>query len=357
MAIQMVLLKDVEMTQRKQAQLPRASARRKKIHYEPTERDYEILKYVMEYYILTVWQLTNLHYSSGSAKYASAVLQVLSGNSKDNPSERYLHRDALAKKTTGQPTNIFFLATDGINYLRQNGYPTLTRRFRPSEAGEVSFHEVLHTLNVNDVLIAARNLQKCAPDIRLEAWLHDFDLRRQRAKVEYERRISEARGGGISSERVKIDPDGMLDFRMTLANSEKERRRVILTEVDRGTETEIERFKKKLSAYVHYALPGGAFEEQFGKANKRVAWIVTKGGERRMNTIRKWCEDELLEQGLEHEFNLFRFTSVEQVTEVNKETGEVKKREALAIDPKTLFLSPVWYKPYHAEPDILLWKP
>lgn len=354
---QMVLLKEWEMTQRKQGQAAPKPVRNRKIHYEPTELDYEILKYVMEYYILTTWQLVALHYSPTSATRANTKLQILSGNHPQIPAERYLHRDGLAKKTAGNPTYIYVLATDGMNYLRKNGFPSLTRRFRPSEAGELSYNAVLHALNVNDVLIAARNLPKYAPDIRLESWLHDFDLQKTPAKVVYERRIAEGRGGGISDERVKIDPDGMLDFRLQLVGSDKERRRVILTEIDRGSETEIERFKKKLSAYVYYALPGAAFEEMFGKANKRIAWIVTKGGQRRMQTIKKWCEDELREQGLEHEFNLFRFTYVEPITELNQTTGEVKKREALAIDPTTLFLSPVWYKPFHTEPDTLLWKP
>jgi len=113
----------------------------------------------------------------------------------------------------------------------------------------------------------------------------------------------------------------MLDSRLKLANADKERRCILLAEVDRGTETNIEAFKQKIRAYVHYALPGGAFEEQFGRANKRVVWIVTKGGENRLWTLRKWCEEEL------------------------------------AIDPYTFFLTPVAYLPYHKEPDTLLWKP
>lgn len=146
----------------------------------------------------------------------------------------------------------------------------------------------------------------------------------------------------------------MLDFRLQLANSEKkERRRILLPEIDRGTETNIDEFKKKIRAYVHYAAPDGAFEQRFGRVNKRVVWIVTKGGENRLTTIRKWCEDELMEQDLAHEFNLFRFTRVDHV--VDSDTGKV--REQLAVDPKDLFLSPGAYRPFQEEPDTLLWKP
>lgn len=36
------------------------------------------------------------------------------------------------------------------------------------------------------------------------------------AVVEFEPKISEHSGGGLQQERVKIVPDGMLDFRMQL---------------------------------------------------------------------------------------------------------------------------------------------
>src|SRR5256885_16509522 len=106
----------------------------------------------------------------------------------------------------------------------------------------------------------------------------------------------------------------MLDFRLKLANADKERRRILLPEVDRGTETNIETFKQKIRAYVHYALPGGAFEEQFGRVNKRVVWIVTRGGQNRLGELRKWREEELGEQELEHANKLFRFSLLEPVS-------------------------------------------
>src|SRR5207248_5556850 len=119
---------------------------------------------------------------------------------------------------------------------------------------EVNYFHLTHALNVNDILIAGRNLPKVAPDITLSSWLHDFDLQKTPAYVEFDRRIPH--GGGIVTERVKIVPDGMLDFRMTLPQAAgKERRRIILPEIDRGSETNIEEFKKKILAYIYYSLP------------------------------------------------------------------------------------------------------
>ncbi len=329
--------------------------RAKKVHYQLRELDVAILQYVREYYVLTSWQLVNLHYAPGSLTYAQTKLQILSGNKVDIPSEAYLRRRGLYPLTFGNTIQIYYLGTPGINYLKNElGLPVTIRHTRLDKLQELSYPPLIHALNVNDVLIAGRNLTKVAPDIRLAAFLHDFDLQTTPAHVELERRLKE---GGMVTERVKIVPDGMLDFRLKLANTDKERRRILLPEIDRGTETNIEEFKKKIRAYVYYAYPDGAFEEQFGKANKRVVWIVTKGGENRMNTIRKWCEDELAEQELEHEWNLFRFTTLDQVMRTDKKTGQVKKSEELAINPYTLFLTAVAYKPFHEAPDTLLWKP
>ncbi len=76
-----------------------------------------------------------------------------------------------------------------------------------------------------------------------------------------------------------------------------------------------------------------------------------------MDAIKKWREDELIKQGCEHEFNHFRFTALDKVQCVDQKTGQVKVLEELAIDPSTLFLMPVMYKPFADEPDTLLWKP
>lgn len=349
-----------EMAQRKQVDTARdvyirKQKQRVKPHYEPTELDATILTYVMEYYFLTAWQLVNLHYSPGSYTRAATKLQVLSGNHPKIPSEAYLHRRALHHLTTGNPTYVYSLGTDGINYLRSCGFPDLKRRFRPGETNEVNYFHLIHALNVNDMLIAGRTLPKVAPDITLASWRHDIDLQKEPSLVEFDRSLP--RLGGMEQLRVRLVPDGMLDFRMKPAGLDKERRRIILPEIDRGTETSQELFKKKILAYIHYALPGGGFSEQFGEnVNKRVAYFITKGGDNRLSTLLRWCEDVLSENDLEHEFNLFRFITVDPVIEKDAKTGKEKRLEALNADPNRLFLAPVAYKPFHEEPDTLLWK-
>ena len=318
------------------------------------EHEIEILKYVREYYLLTPWQLISLRYSPASLTHVQTLLQTLSGNYEKDPVAAYLRRRGLYPQTFGNTVQLYFLGTPGMKELAKLGYSITTRHKRIDKIEELSYPPLIHTLNVNDVLIAGRKLPKAAPDIHLESWLHDYDLQTTPAYVDLERRNAD---GSITQQTVKLVPDGMLDFRLRLANSDKERRRVLLLEVDRGSETNIEEFKRKIHAYIPFAMPDGAFTDLFGSANKRVVWIVTKRGKDRMETIKKWCEDELIKQGLEHEFNLFRFTTLDQVQRTDTKTGQVKVSEELAIDPATFFLTPVMEKPFHKEPDTLLWKP
>ena len=318
------------------------------------ELEIAILNYVREYYLLTPWQVINLRYSPASLTYVQTLLQTLSGNNPKEPVEAYLRRRDLYKQAFGNTVQLYYLGTPAMKRLAELGYSITRRHKRLDKIEALSYPPLIHTLNVNDVLIAGRNLPKAAPDIRLADWKHDYDLQTTPALVEFERRASD---GSLRSEKIKLVPDGMLDFRLKLADSEKQWRRVILIEVDRGTETNIETFKQKIHAYIPFAMPDGAFTDLFGKANKRIVWIVTNGGETRMRTIKKWCEDELIKQGLEHEFNLFRFTTLGQVQRPDPKTGQVKVVEELAIDPFTFFLTPVVYKPFDKEPDTLLWKP
>jgi hypothetical protein len=68
--------------------------------------------------------------------------------------------------------------------------------------------------------------------------------------------------------------------------------------------------------------------------------------------MRRWCEEELVEQLLEQEANLFRFTSL-----TYHATPPCKHTSPPSLDPYELLLTPLWYKPYEQEPTMLLWQP
>jgi hypothetical protein len=307
--------------------------------YEVTPLDYQILLYVREYHFLTAWQLVKLHYSNGSLTRARVLLLRLYDAG-------YLDRRALPHVGAGQPTYIYALGTKGINYLKEQGYTSFSR-YRPNELQQFKYPHLEHVLSLNDVLIAARRLQKVASDISLEEMRHDLDLKRSPAKVEYVRRLP---GGDREDERITIIPDGWLDFRLQLANSPKKRRKCIVLELDRGSETNMAEFKKKIRAYVYYAYPGGPYEQMFGTQTITVAYLTT-AGENRLRMIKLWCEQELREQRLEHEAGLFRFSALPY--EIDPDTKAMKLQD---IDSKRLYLSEVWFTPFEPAPGVLLWK-
>src|SRR5258708_330420 len=225
-------------------------AKRKKL-YEPTPVDLQILLYFKDYHYLTPWQLTRLHYSDGSFTRAQTKLQTLAGENKQVPCKPYLARRTLPHLGIGNTTYIYALSTEGQNYLKAQGIAGFNR-FRRDEFEQKKFRHLEHSLAVTDVLIAASGLQTVAPDIRLAAMQHDLDLKRTARIFTHDRRN---RDGSIGDERAKIMPDAWMDFRLKLVNAQKERRRCIVLELDRGTEYDQEEFRKKLRDYVHYALP------------------------------------------------------------------------------------------------------
>lgn len=297
--------------------------------YAPTPLDTELLKYVREYHFLTAWQLVKIHYSDGSLTRAQTKLKNLYDT-------EYLDRRALPDVRVGQPTWIYALSTKGINYLKELGYSSFSR-YRPNELQHMKYPHLEHVLSLNDVLIAARNLPKQAPDISLDEMRHDLDMKKTPAKVEFVRRLPT---GDKADESVKLVPDAWLYFSLTLANTEKKRRKGIIIELDRGSETNIAEFKKKIRAYVHFAIENGAYYQMFGTNSITVAYATT-AGENRLRTMQLWCEQELQEQRLDYDAALFRFTALPQGT----------------IDPCRLFLADVWYVPFEKKPVTLLWKP
>lgn len=307
----------------------KAQKRTKRVSFEPTPLDCTILQYVKEYHFLTAWQLVKLHYSDGSLTRARVKLLRLY-------EQGYLDRRALPHVSAGQPTYIYALATKGINSLKAQGYSSFSR-YRPNELQHFKYPHLEHVLSLNDVLIAARRLTKDAPDITLEEMRHDLALKKTPAKVTYVRRLP---NGEKADEQMSLVPDAWLSFSLRLANTTKKREKNVVLELDRGSETNVSEFKKKFRAYVHYAAEGGAYSQMFGTNNVTIAYATT-AGEKRQETMRLWCEQELREQGVEYAASLFRFTALPQGT----------------LNARAIFLAEGWYKPYESKPVPLLWKP
>ncbi len=97
-------------------------------------------------------------------------------------------------------------------------------------------------------------------------------------------------------------------------------------------------FKRKIRAYPSYALSED-YQELFGTDLCMVCYATT-AGKQRLQSMREWCEQELEQQRLEHEANLYRFGCLPDSD----------------YDPKEIFCAPGWYKPFDSEPTSLLWQ-
>ena len=315
----------------------------KKEIYNPTPVDYHLLRYLKDYHFLTARLFLRRHFEGKSLERAQRIMKRLF-------EAEHLARRALPDVRVGQPEYIYALATKGINELKSKG-ETGFSRYRNKELQEFSYLHLQHELWANEFAIEAELLHRFAPDITLEEKRHGLDIKRESKYFTYERRLLD---GGREEERVKITPDYWFHFSLQLANIEKKRNKYIVLELDTGSETNIREFKKKFRAYVHYAYEYGPYFEQFGTNYIQVAYATTAGEERR-KTMLEWCEKELQQQRLDQDANLFRFCALPREVTIDPKTR--LEQITLKLDPTTVFLYPIWYRPYDDTPAPLLWKP
>lgn len=216
---------------------------------------------------------------------------------------------------------VYCLSRKGLQYLAGLGID-VRDYFRPSEEKETErnflFRE--HMLSISDVLIHAMLFVRAAPAFRLERLLHERFFKNHPIKATYVRNNKE--------ETRTLVPDSYLEFIHT-KESGKEVKIPVLLELDRGTE-EQKFFRRRLRAYIVF-LKSRAFETVFNAKSMTVAFATTKD-HHRLTKMREWARQEL---SLTHEpkwlADLFLFTSLPERIE--------------EIEPRQLFLDPVWYTP------------
>jgi hypothetical protein len=308
----------------------------KKKAFVPKPYHERILEALYRYHFLTTEQVTRLFYSRGSLTTVRALLYELA-------LKKYVMFLYLPRPTPlGSVPKIYTLARRGINYLKTQGYD-VPMRFHPCEQEEKSYLFLRHTLAVNDALIAATTLEKQYPAITLYACLHERVLkRREPITVSYE--LLDASGkqvhdkdGKLVLETIRLIPDAFLDFRIDQPDMGKTYRYCVLLELDRAT-IEERNFRKKVRGLLAF-IKSRQCSKHFGTKLPAIAFTNAVGGIKRREQMRRWTEAELKKSKEPHFWTeLFMFTNL-------SEEG--------AIDPETLFLSPVWYLPFQDKPTVL----
>ena len=113
-----------------------------------------------------------------------------------------------------------------------------------------------HNLAVNEVALAAIELEKQAPHITLHKVLHDWELKREKYRVTLYRNTATTR----VSEVAEFTPDLWLDFQ--IATARRTMQTCIFVEVDMDTYTSRERFQKKIAAYCEF-INSGQYRDRF----------------------------------------------------------------------------------------------
>jgi len=199
--------------------------------------------------------------------------------------------------------------------------------------------DIPHDLALNEVLIAARHLEKFEPRDHLSEARHEWMLRQETFTVTLYRETQSQ----LVRETVRFTPDGFLDFRITIGNQTQQA--CILLELDMDTHQK-PRFQKKIASYVAF-INEGLYEQHF-QTTSVVICFVTPTGDKRREQMKLWCVEQLVSSPVyrssQHPTNgmndasLFLFGAVPPG----------------ALNPRDIFLSPIWYAPFDNQPQSLL---
>jgi len=268
----------------------------------------------------TAEQLTRLNYKMGMITTVKARLKDLADAGYimplSHPSIRLPYMYALDRK--------------GLNYLAAQGI-NVREYFRPFQeedsAKNFLFRE--HMLAISDILIHALLFVKSEPLYRIETLLHERVFKNTPIKATDTRANSE--------ETKTIVPDAYVEFVYTRQNG-TEGTIPVLWELDRGTEDQ-KFFRKRLRAYIVF-LKSRAFKSLFTIENITIAFATTSN-HNRLRQMREWARKELAATNEPKWLaDLFLFTSLPETMD--------------RIEPRQLFLDPVWYVPADDENHVSL---
>lgn len=299
----------------------------------PNAWDIEKLRAFPDCFFFTAEQLVlYLGMSLKSRTMIQEKLNLLSGHDEKTPCLPYLLRMVKPGYTQrgGSAPYVYFLSTKGIDLLKKNGYDSnlllpYYKRVRKITERKALPQEILHSLAVTDFMIAAKRLHTFEPRLRLSTSQHDWLL----AQNNYPSTVF--KGPNADAEPYTFHPDGFLEFCLDRGEIEPPLLKRIFVEVDMGTHTSRDRFKRKLAAYIDF-FSSGTYAQLLGNVRNYVIVYVTPLGGDRRDVLRLWTREYFGDppylprrflHGIEpswHDENLFRFAAVPPGTLDTKDT-------------------------------------
>ena len=250
-----------------------------------------------------------LGYSTASLTYVQTRLKRLADLG-------YLERLYLPRaRRAGSGPVLYRLRRKSIPILRAQGLQ-LPYRLRPSEARDYGYLHLLHTLTVNDLLIAATILARETPGLELTRIVHERELQAEPIAVT------------VSGRGRQVAPDGFLEFRYRGTQS------CLLLEIDRGSHGQ-DSWKRKVEGLV--GLTEGPYETRF-KTRSLTIVVLTTSGRERARQLLTWTSNVLASLNRQELCELFCVAALDPAT----------------VSPKRIFFSRIWRSPGRDEPVSLL---
>lgn len=211
---------------------------------------------------------------------------------------------------------VYSLSAKGARFLEEE------HQLSPHMTNGVKKHGFLtHTLQVNDLIIAAHLLTHQEPRITLCTWQQERLLKQHPILV------------SSTPQKTYVVPDGFLHFVLSPPYGKPNEPLGIVCEIDRNTEDTYV-IQEKVTNYVAFAY--GPYQNAFHLESLTIAFVVTEGGEKRKQQLVSWTEQALKTKQQEGE--LFLFAACDPSTS----------------DPRTLFCGRVWQQPFKKKPIALI---
>lgn len=315
-----------------------------------TELDSKLLDAILELKKLTAEQLTRRYFNAGWLTTVRNRLTILER-------EKFIDHDTLSK------LYIYFLARMGRTYFIE-AEEDVKEYYRPSkEKGNPRtehYHQMLHLLELNDILIAARLFPNYAPHFTLTRLLHDYDLRHEPLFVVASRRIQKRVEGVIRSEwkeeTLGVVPDALLEFVRMPSRFPGKPFDSYGIWLEHNRTGGAGRFKQKIRALLEVI----ATERQKPLLNTetlKVA-ITTSGGEFRKRHLRTLTEEVLEERATKDQGTAFS-AAAKKLTRSNEKLNvfyfaTTPPFGTGCIVPQTFFQAKIWFMPFFSKPVALL---
>ncbi len=218
----------------------------------------DIMLSLFHFHYMTLQQIVKLLQKENSSNYVREKLHKF-------VTDGFIETLTLPRSSAGKPPMVYYLTTKGHTKIAAMfGLPVPI----PSGARKHQFLE--HTLDCNELLLAAVQLPRSEPALRLHDMKHERTLKISPVTVAPGR---------------SVIPDGFVEFR-TGGNEAIG----ICFEIDRNTENK-EKIQDKVKDYG--AFVQGPYQKAFRLENVTVAFLVTTGGPGRVSSLLQWAKEIL----------------------------------------------------------------